>query len=193
VVRRFSTVVSIGLLALLVGCGGGGGGGGSSSGSSSGSGNNPPPDTTPAAFEIPKVANAVRGGWSSSAAITISGINAAAQVTVTNGEYSINGGAFTAAAGTVSNGQSIVVRVQAGSGWSAASRATLTVGGVSAEFEIVSELPGYLPDAVAFDGQDVVYLLSSANRLVFRWSVSESRYLGAYTVGLGALNPTKMA
>jgi hypothetical protein len=193
VIRRFSAVVSIGLLVLLAACGGGGGkGGGSSSSSSSSGGTAPPPDTTPAAFEIPKVANAVRGAWANSAAITITDINAASAVTITGGEYAINGGSFTSAAGTVTSGQSIVVRVQAGSGWSAASRATLTVGGVSATFEIVSELPNYLPDAVAYDGTDVVYLLSGTNRLVFRWSVGESRYLGAWPVGLPSLNPTTM-
>jgi hypothetical protein len=149
-------------------------------------------DATPAAFEIQKAANATRGGWVTSPAVTITGINTPVPITIANGEYSIGGGAFTTAAGTISNGQSIVVRALAASGWSAVTRATVTVGGVSGEFEIVSELPAYLPDAVAFDGQDVVYLLSTTNRMVFRWSLSEARYLGALSVGLAALNPTEM-
>ena len=44
---------------------------------------------------------------------------------------------------------------------------------------------GLYPDGIAYDGQDVVYLLSSANRLLFRWSISESHYLDPYAVGFG--------
>ena len=39
--------------------------------------------------------------------ITVAGINQAVPVTITGGSYSINGGPFTASAGSVSNGQTI--------------------------------------------------------------------------------------
>ena len=69
----------------------------------------------------------------------------------------------------------------------------VTVGGVTADFDVTSELPNYIPDAVAYDGQDVVYLLNSANRFVFRWSIADSHYLDPYDVGSVALTPTTMA
>jgi hypothetical protein len=69
----------------------------------------------------------------------------------------------------------------------------VTVGGVAADFAVTAELPNYEPDTVAYDGQDIVYLLSSANRFVFRWSIAEAHYLDPYEVGSETLTPTNMA
>ena len=52
-------------------------------------------------------------------AVTVSGINAAAAISITGGEYSIGGGAYTSSAGTVSNGQALTVRLTS-SGWTPA-------------------------------------------------------------------------
>ncbi len=41
--------------------------------------------------------------------ITVSGINVASPISVSGGEYSINGGAFTAVLGNVKNGDSVRV------------------------------------------------------------------------------------
>jgi hypothetical protein len=150
-------------------------------------------DTTPAAFQFPYAMNAPRNGWISSAAVTISGINTATPVSVENGEYSIAGGAFTSAPGTITAGQSIVVRVRASSDFSRITIARLTVGTLTRAFEATSELPNYIPESVAFDGEDTVYLLSGVNRLVFRWSIEEARYIDAWSVGTGAEGPTVMA
>jgi hypothetical protein len=149
-------------------------------------------DTTPAAFEFAKIANAARGSWASSASATITGINTDVAVTIANGEYSIAGGAFTTAPGTIGDGQTIVVRALAGTGYSRATRATLTVGTVTVEFEIVTELPSYQANDIAYDDQDVVYLLSNQHHLVFRWSVREARYLDAWPVGTASASPTQM-
>ncbi|MEO8019839.1 MAG: hypothetical protein ABI769_18675 [Pseudomonadota bacterium] len=150
-------------------------------------------DTTPDAFEIPKKINGARDAWVASGSVAIAGINTSSPVTISNGEYSIAGGAFTSAAGVINPGQSLVVRARAAPTYSRITRARLTVGTVAADFEVTSELPAYVPDSIVYDGQDLVYLLNSANRLVFRWSISESRYLDAYVVGFGALAPTSMA
>jgi hypothetical protein len=186
---RVPGLISIGLMVLLAGCGGGGG-----SGSSSSSSGGPPPpvDTTPAPIRFAFGVNAVRDAWVESASVAITGIDTATPVSIQNGEYSINGGAFTSAAGTVTNGQSIAVRVRASADWSRVARATLTVGTVTAVFEATSELPVYLPDAVAFDGQDKIYLLSNAHRLVFRWSVSEARYIDPFALAAGTEVPAHM-
>ena len=78
-------------------------------------------------------------------------------------------------------------------GYSRNTRVRVTVGGVSCDFDVTSELPDYVPDAIAYDGQDVIYLLSISNRFVFRWSIPEAHYLDPYDVGSVALAPTTMA
>ena len=150
-------------------------------------------DTTPDAFQFQRSVNATRGAWAASASTTIAGINTAAPVTIADGEYAIAGGTFTSAAGTISAGQTLTVRGRASSGYSRNTRVRVTVGGVTADFDVTSELPNYVPDAIAYDGQDVVYLLNSTNRFVFRWSIPEAHYLDPYDVGSVALAPTTMA
>src|SRR5262245_55168167 len=108
----------------LVACGGGGGGGGSST---------PPPpsaDTTPDAFVFASRSNATASVIVQSDAVVISGITAPAAISVTGGEYSIDGGAFTSANGTVSNGARVVVRITSNVQPGATTTATLTIGGV---------------------------------------------------------------
>ena len=44
-----------------------------------------------------------------------------------------------------------------------------------------------------FDGTDIVFLLNGANRLVFRWSLGDARYLEPYELSQTADAPTAMA
>ena len=150
-------------------------------------------DTTPDPFQFARKSNGTLNAWVSSDSVAIAGINTSSPVSIDNGEYSVAGGAFTSAAGSIGPGQSLVVRARASSVYSKSTRARVTVGTVSAEFEVAAGLPDYAPDIVAWDGQDIVYLLSNDNRLIFRWSVAEGRYLDPYAAGFGALDPTSMA
>ena len=149
-------------------------------------------DPVPDAFQIARKVDVVRDAWVESDSIPIAGINTSSPVTIVNGEYSISGGAFTSAAGSIIPGQSFVVRARAAAGYSRNTRASITIGTVSANFDVTSELPNYQPDGIAYDGQDVVYLLSGANQMLFRWSISEAHYLDPYTVGFGGAAPTSM-
>lgn len=108
----------------LVACGGGG--------SSS------PKDTTPNAITFTASTNVEPNAAVTSPAVTINGIDADASVSISGGEYSINGGAFTSASGKISNGQSLVVRVTASDKTNTAKSATITVGGVSATFSVTT-------------------------------------------------------
>lgn len=56
-------------------------------------------------------------------------------------EYSVNGGGFTSASGTVSAGDSVVVRLTSGSTEGAESVATLSIGSVSAGFSVTTSPP----------------------------------------------------
>jgi len=91
-------------------------------------------DTTPDAFTFTDVTGQALSTVVESNAITVAGINAAAAISVTGGEYQINGGAWTSAAGTVTNGQTVKVRHTTSGSNSTATNTTLTIGGVSDTF-----------------------------------------------------------
>jgi hypothetical protein len=76
----------------------------------------------------------------------VNGTNAPAPISIAGGEYSINGGPFTSAAGTVPPGATVVVRQTASPNFSATTTATLTIGGVSAPFNVTTRAanPGVL-------------------------------------------------
>ncbi|HXH24043.1 MAG TPA: hypothetical protein VNI78_02265 [Vicinamibacterales bacterium] len=66
--------------------------------------------------------------------ITITGIDTASAWSITGGEASINGGAYSSAGGTVDNGDTIRVRHTSSASASTATNTVLTVGGVSDTF-----------------------------------------------------------
>ena len=93
-----------------------------------------------------------------SASAAITGINVPAAISVTGGEYAIGAGAFTAAAGTVTNGQTVTVRQTSSATPGTATVATLTVGTVPAPFSVTTAAtqPDSLPDQFTFVDQDSV-------------------------------------
>ena len=96
------------------------------------------PDATPDQFSFTtKCALAVDQAVESDA-ITVSGINQQVAISVTGGEYSVNGGTFGSTAGTVSNGQTVKVRPTGGKITIAntTTTVTLTIGGVSGNFAV---------------------------------------------------------
>ena len=92
---------------------------------------------------------AAAGAWAASSTPTITGITVAVPVSITGGQYRINGGAWTTANGTISAGQTVQVQVQAPSAPGSSQTATLTVGGVSDTFQ-VSVQSDIDPDALTF-------------------------------------------
>ena len=114
----------------------------------------PTTDTTPNAFGFNTPALAALGATVTSTNTTISGINAAAAVSVTGGLVSINGGAFVSS-GTITNGQTIAARVTASNSYSTAVTATVNIGGVSAQFTATTIAdpgppPDTTPDSISF-------------------------------------------
>ncbi len=99
----------------------------------------PPPanaDTTPDAFAFSAARDATPGAMVVSTPITVSGIDAPATITISGGEIAIGDGAFSAQGGTVSVGDAVRVRVAAPPVAGGRATATLTIGGVSASFEV---------------------------------------------------------
>jgi len=70
--------------------------------------------------------------------IHISGLSSAAPITVTGGEYSVDGGAFTAQPGTISNGQSVQMRATAPVMPFSSTVAYLRVGMLTQAFRVIS-------------------------------------------------------
>ena len=70
--------------------------------------------------------------------ITVGGITCAASISITGGTYSINGGAYTNATGTVSNGNTVTVRQTSSGSYSTKTDAVLTIGGVSDTFSVTT-------------------------------------------------------
>ena len=109
------------VVVLAAGCGGSSGGGGGAAAT----------DTVPAAFSFTDQTGVAKSTAVTSAAITITGISAAATIAVTGGTYQIGSGSFTSTAGTVTTGQTVKVKHTSSSTGNTAVNTTLTVGGVS--------------------------------------------------------------
>jgi len=107
----------------------------------------PDADTTPDAFAFGSVAGAAPNATVTSKSITVSGINAAAAVSVTGGQYSINEAAFTTADGVVNNGDRISLRVLAAAASGQTVTATLNVGGVGADYSVTTAAVAAPPGA----------------------------------------------
>ncbi len=69
-----------------------------------------------------------------SAPISVNGINTAANISVSGGEYSINGGAYTTTTGTVNNAASVTVRHTSSANHATNTDTVLTIGGVADTF-----------------------------------------------------------
>lgn len=106
--------------------------------------------TTPLPFSFPATVDAAPGSVQTSAAVNINGINQPSTVTVVGGSYSVNGGPFTTAPGTISNGQALRLRQTASSLASTTTTMTVTVGGVSAAYNVTTAVADTTPDAFAF-------------------------------------------
>jgi hypothetical protein len=108
-------------------------------------------DTTPDAFAFTPVSGVTPNSMQTSNTVTITGINAAAPITVSGGTYSINGGTYTSAAGSINEGDTVVLQGIASTSYSTETSVTLTVGGVSGAFDVTTE-PAPPPSVATVSG-----------------------------------------
>jgi hypothetical protein len=118
-------------------------------------------DTTPDAFGFTDATNAALGSAQESNAVTIGGINSPASVSVSGGEYRIDGGAYTTTAATVQAGHTVQVRHTASATPATTANTTLTIGGVSDTFSSTTVPVDTAPDAFSFTDQTGVALDST--------------------------------
>jgi hypothetical protein len=98
-------------------------------------------DTTPDPFVFADQAGVALSTVITSNSITVVGINSASPISINGGEYSVNGGGFTSAPGTVNNGDMVIVRVTSSGAYSTTMDATLTIGGVNDMFSVTTQAP----------------------------------------------------
>jgi len=94
----------------------------------------PPIDTSPDAFSFTNVSEQERASEATSNTVIIEGINTPTAISITGGEYSIDGSDFSNLPGTVTNQQTISIRLLSSASYSTTSDATITVGDMSAVF-----------------------------------------------------------
>lgn len=99
------------------------------------------PDSTPTAFAFTPATGLDPLTVTVSAPITVAGINTAAAISVSGGEYSVNGAAYTSSPGTVNLGDSVTARGTTASGLTQTTTVTVIIGGVAGDFNITTRSP----------------------------------------------------
>ena len=108
------------------------------------------PDTTPALFFFAPILNAETGVWKEGEEFTVSEINMPTDCTITNGEVSINVGAFSPSSAMVVAGDKIKPRCMSAATYNSPTSAVITVGTRSAVLSIMTRLEDRIPGTIAF-------------------------------------------
>lgn len=101
-----------------------------------------PVDTIPDAFSFTTLTSQELSTSYLSNTVTIAGITAPAPISITWGQYSINGGVFTTLPGTVSPGDAVVLRLLSSASYATTTTTTLTIGWVTSGFSVVTKSSG---------------------------------------------------
>lgn len=133
----------------------------------------PAGDSTPDPFAL-QAQNPVRGGdLVLSNEITLYGVNSPVPISISGGEYSLNGAPFTSQPGTGSERGRIVVRARAPTTPGATAQAVLTAGGVDGVFTVQTYDPAvplsgisYRSTAGDYIGQGETHLYLTPNNTV---------------------------
>lgn len=154
-------------------------------------------DTTPNQFTFTDVVNAPINTVMTSNTITVAGLSTGTSVpvSVTPWQYSKNGGAFTAAAGTAVNGDTFAVHLTSGVAGSFLF-VTLTIGGVSDTYSVTAIANDTTPDAFSFPDTSFPYLTAQVGPpttnfggILSNFMVSGLGSAGAPISISGGLNP----
>ncbi|WP_051906777.1 multiheme c-type cytochrome [Methylomarinum vadi] len=95
-------------------------------------------DTTPDAFSFIDQTDVELNTLVESNTIMVGGINSAASISISGGEYAVNGGAYMSTNGSVNNGDQVTVRQTSSSGYQTTTNTMLTIGGVSDIFSVTT-------------------------------------------------------
>jgi len=111
----------------------------------------PAPDTTPDAFAFDAVTWADLSTEYTSNPITITWINTQSEITVSGGEYSINNTSYTSATWSVSENDTVRIRLTSSENDDTNTIATLTVGWVPVNYTVRTLVADLTPDTFSFN------------------------------------------
>lgn len=115
-------------------------------------------DGTPEPFQFLAQNDVPLNSVRTSNTVTISGITTLVTVQVSNGQCSVNGSAFSTTCAAIGNGGTLALRLTASSEFSRTTTATVTIGGVSADFAVTTEGEDRTPEVFGFTAQTGVPL-----------------------------------
>ena len=157
-------------------------------------------DTTPDAFYFIHQTDVALSTQITSNSITITGIDAAAPVSVSgqgSPQIRINGGAW-ATSGTIENGQTLEVRLTSSATNSTTHSAIVDVGGVSPQWNVTTAAPAgptgcpnigdVCTDGSIFAGDTNMYVADSHQSIAIEWSNETVNNMGARSNSDGAAN-----
>lgn len=104
-------------------------------------------DITPDLFAFDAQADVALAALVESNSVTINGVDKPVTISISGGEYSIDGAGFTTDEGVIEAGQSVRVRLTAASSFGATATATLAVGDTSADFKVTTIKDTQAPSA----------------------------------------------
>jgi hypothetical protein len=121
----------------------------------------PSSGTTPDPFIFTTQSNVPLNTGVTSNTITVSGLSAPTSVSVSGGQYSVNGGPFTSMAGTVSNGDTVAVRQTSSASYARTTNIILIVGVTSTSFSVTTAPANAQATSVGYSPQWLVITLFS--------------------------------
>lgn len=140
-------------------------------------------DVTPSAFTLAAVTEAELNTMIESGSVTISGITGSVPVSIESAfsaEYNINGGGWTAAAGTIESGDTIAVRFVSANAYENLRSVDLTVGSTTEAFSVTTRAQDTAPDAFTFASG----LVAPSTTDVTSESVTLAGYEGSVAISL---------
>nr|MDD3720499.1 DUF5011 domain-containing protein [Candidatus Gracilibacteria bacterium] len=96
-------------------------------------------DSTPDSFSFTSLTDKELNTLYESNTITVTGTNTGSTISIVGGEYKIGTGTYTSSTGIVNNGETVTVRLTSSNSYSTLKTATLTIGGVSANFNVTTK------------------------------------------------------
>ncbi len=106
-------------------------------------------DRTPDEFSLGYKADQEISTDISSDEVTITGIDDNTTISVKNGKYSIDGGAFVSTAGTINDGQKVKVQVTSSANFGEVEKAVLTIGNTEKTFAVITKQQDINPDKIS--------------------------------------------
>ena len=128
-----------------------------------------PPGTIPKPFTFMDQTNATVNTLFISNSILVTGIDLPSPITITGGEYEVNGnGIWSSASGTVMNNMTVRVRQTSSSSYGTRTDTILSIGGVSDTFSVTTLIPDITPDTFVFTDQTnvAVNTLITSNSII---------------------------